>query len=117
MALSSSKQLGRISWSSLLALGASAHAQDWEWTHHFRIGASPGMNINTHFRTTGNIPISNLNPAPATSQANHTYDNGYVKLDATGDAFPNPPSDPTQTKTTNWSYKDATQHDIANNTL
>ncbi len=111
MALSSSKQLGRISWVSLFALGVSAQAQDW--MHHFRIGASVGMNIKTEFRTAGTFAVSGVNAGPATGQANHIYDNGYVKLDATGDAAP--PGG--QTQTTNFSYRDASQYDAGASTL
>jgi hypothetical protein len=113
MALSNTKHLGQLSWVSLFALGAAAHAQDSEWVRHFRIGVSSGMNIKTDFRSAGTFPISGNNPGAAVGGINHEYDNGYVRLDATGDAAP--PGQPSQT--TNFSYTDAGQYDPAANTL
>ena len=115
MALSTSKHLGRLSWVSLFALGAAAQTrgQESEWLRHFRIGASAGLNIKTDFRSSGTFPVTGSNPGAAVGGIDHTYDNGYVKLDATGNAAP--PGGPTQT--TNFSYTDPAQYDPAANTL
>ena len=51
-----------------------------DWTRHFRIGAMVGMNIKANFKTKGTFNISGNNPAKV------IYDDGYVRVDDTGNA-------------------------------
>jgi hypothetical protein len=64
-----------------------------DWTRHFRIGAMVGMNISANFTEKGmfNIPNKNL--------ANGIYDDGYVRVDSTGNAFG---------QTSYWGYNNGT---------
>src|SRR5262245_36064702 len=63
-----------------------------------------GLNINTTFKGFGAFRPNN--PGPATSGANHTYDDGYNKIDSQGNdhsaqGFPN--------TTTFWGYQNDSQ--------
>src|ERR1017187_10992245 len=51
-----------------------------DWTRHFRIGAMVGFNISANFNTKGTFNI------PGNNAANGIYDNGYVRVDDTGNA-------------------------------
>ena len=53
---------------------------DHDWTRHFRIGGMVGMNISADFKTKGTFNISGNNAA------NGIYDDGYVRVDDTGNA-------------------------------
>src|SRR6185295_19021010 len=92
---------------SLFALAASAQAEG-EWLKHFRVGMSFGLNMKTDFTTSGSFPISGSNPGPAAPKLDHFYDDGYVRVDQTGDAL---------NRTSFWGYRDATQRDTAAETL
>jgi hypothetical protein len=82
----------------------SAKAQD-DWTKRFRIGVSVGFNINAEFSTGGAFAV----PGGGTGNPNDlNYDNGYVRLDDTGNA---------QGLTSYWGYEDASQYDPSANTL
>ena len=65
-----------------------------DWTRHFYIGALVGMNISANFSLNGTFGISGNNPALG------LFDNGYVRVDNTGDAGGG---------TTYWGYKNASQ--------
>src|SRR5688572_565494 len=95
---------------SLLALAANAHAQ--EWTKHFRIGMSLGMNIKTDFSSSGTFPVSGTAVGAATPGQNHTYDDGFVRLDDTGNAVP---FDSTTGNgvTSNFGYRNSAQYNAA----
>jgi hypothetical protein len=101
-------------WFSAVALLASwshsAHGQyDPDWARNFRVGLLTGFNIDADFRTSGSFPISGSRPGPTgVSGADHIYDDGYVRVDNTGNA---------QGYTTFWGYNRADQYDAANNRL
>ena len=65
-----------------------------DWTRHFRIGALVGMNISANFSMNGTFNISGNNPAQG------IYDDGYVRVDNTGNAFG---------QTGYWGYDNASQ--------
>jgi hypothetical protein len=65
-----------------------------DWTRHFRIGAVVGMNISANFSRSGTFTISGNNPASG------IFDDGYVRMDNTGDAGG---------QTAYWGYNSASQ--------
>lgn len=87
------------------------HGQTWEdvfgpppgsqdhWTKHFRIGALVGFNFKGQFSTSGSSSGSS-NPGGGGSGLDHVYDDGYVKLDASGN---------NGGLTWNWGYQNAEQ--------
>jgi hypothetical protein len=102
-----STKLRSLSCLSLLALAASARAQDNVWMKHFRVGMSFGLNIKTEFKTTGTFPISGSAPGdPTNPKMDHFYDDGYVRVDSTGNA-----NDPVTGKpsTSFWGYQNSSQ--------
>jgi hypothetical protein len=107
--------LSALSGLSVLAMAVSAHAQE-DWTKHFRIGMSVGLNIKTDFRVSGSFPVSGSSPGLAIPGQNHTYDDGYVRVDDTGNAVP---FDSTTGNgvTANWGYNNASQYDAVAETL
>jgi hypothetical protein len=68
-------------WEKLL--GPSPDLQT-DWTKHFRVGALVGLNFKADFSMSGTFSVSGNNPGPITRGANHEYDDGYVRVDATG---------------------------------
>ena len=87
----------------------AANAQDW--TRNFRIGMQLGLNITADFNTSGSMSLSSKNPGPtgpAGATANHEYDDGYIRVDDTGNA---------QGRTANWGYRNASQFDSESGTL
>jgi len=61
--------------------------------NRFSFGPTFGINFKAHFD-------NNVNPGPATGDANHNYDDGYVRVDSSGDAAG---------FTQNWGYQNASQ--------
>jgi len=83
--------------------------EDDEWTRHFRLGMQLGLNLRADFSMSGTFAISGNPAGPAgVSGANHFYDDGYVRVDNTGNA---------QGYTSYWGYKNASQYDPATQTL
>jgi len=91
--------------------GQSARGDTWldlfgpppepgEWSRQFRVGALAGFNLKAEFSMSGRFPVSGSNPGAAGGGQNHDYDDGYVRLDATGD---------NGGLTWNWGYDDASQ--------
>lgn len=103
-----STKLRSLSCLSLLALTASARGQEASWLTHFRIGMSIGLNIKTEFKTTGTFPTTSNSPGdPTNPNVDHIYDDGYVRVDSTGNApVPDPPNLPA---TSFWGYQNASQ--------
>src|SRR4051812_15285073 len=66
---------------ALLASHARAEEPyDPSWTKNFRVGALTGLGIKGQIKLRGSLGGSGNNPA------NGTYDDGYVRGDATGNA-------------------------------
>ena len=75
---------------------------DDEWVHHFRLGAIAGLNISANFKEKG---VFNIN---GNNAANGIYDDGYVRIDNTGNAGG---------YTGYWGYNNASQYDANKQTL
>jgi len=73
---------------------------DANWTKHFRIGALVGFNFKADFTIGGTFSVSG-NPGPTgVRAANHEYDDGFVRVDASGND---------QDSTWYWGYENASQ--------
>ena len=82
---------------------------DGDWTRHFRLGMQIGLNLRADFSMSGQFPISGSQPgATGVSGVNHFYDDGYVRVDRTGNA---------QGYTSFWGYQNASQYNPATQTL
>jgi hypothetical protein len=73
-----------------------------DWLAHFRLGAMVGMNIGASFNQSGTFNISGNNAA------NGIYDDGYVRVDQTGNAGG---------YTSLWGYNNASQYNAGAQTL
>src|SRR4051794_22859692 len=82
--------MNRILFGATLSLPAAPFAIQAgdapEEPNRFSIGARFGMNIKASFKNTPSAGGSAVNPGPATGGADHTYDDGYVRVDSSGDA-------------------------------
>jgi len=94
-----------------LALGLASLAQtsfgqadyDPGWAKNFRIGAVSGFNVKGSFKLSGQFPISGTDPgAIGVNGVEHVYDDGYVRVDGTGNA---------QGYSGYWGYENASQYD------
>jgi hypothetical protein len=81
-----------------------------DWPRHFRLGALVGINIKAEFKMSGNFTVSGSQPgAPGQPGVDHIYDDGYVRVDQTGNA---------QGRTSYWGYNNyAKQYDSVAQTL
>jgi hypothetical protein len=74
--------------------------------NHFRLGGFVGLNIKADFKLSGSFAVSGNNPGQTNvAGVNHFYDDGYVRVDDTGNA---------QGYTSYWGYNNAPQFDGAN---
>ncbi len=91
---------------------APARAQDNEssgWAQHIWLGPQVAFNISAKFSLSGQFPISGSQPGAAgVSGVDHLYDDGYVRVDQTGNA---------QGYTSYWGYQSPAQNDAANHAL
>src|SRR5476651_2185607 len=100
--------MNRIVLSTTLAFAAAAplavRSQDsTENPNRFSFGPTFGINLKAEFNN--NTPVlNNVNPGPASGGANHTYNDGYVLVDNSGDAGG---------LTTYWGYQNASQYNAA----
>src|SRR5439155_26993787 len=89
-------------------LAGSATAAD-DWTRNFRIGMTLGLNVHADFKMGGTFALSGKDPGPmGVSGANHEFDDGYVRVDETGNA---------QGLTSYWGYQNVSQYDAGAQTL
>ena len=80
-----------------------------DWSRHFRVGALLGINIKAEFKMSGQFNVSGSQPgAPGQPGVDHIYDDGYVRVDETGNA---------QGLTSYWGYQSASQYDPVAQTL
>ena len=91
---------------------AQGQAYDPDWARNFRVGMLVGFNINADFKMSGSaFPISGSNPGPIGQRGkDHFYDDGYVRVDSTGNG--NPDSVDAAANggfTTYWSYQNSSQ--------
>jgi len=101
--LTGSRPLGAVIAS--LALLGTASAQSFavrdDWTRNFRIGMQIAFNVKADFTLDGAIASSAGDPGlPGVPGQNHFYDDGYVRVDNTGNAGG---------VTSYWGYTDASQ--------
>ncbi len=85
--------------------------EEGDWPRHFRIGALVGFNIKADFKVDGTFDVSGSNPGntgDAGRGQNHFYDDGYVRVDDTGNAGG---------VTTFWGYDNASQYNAGAQTL
>lgn len=72
-----------------------------DWTRHLRLGAQVGLNLKGDFKIGGQYAVSGTQPgAVGVSGVNHTYQDGYVKVDDTQNAGG---------LTSYWGYENASQ--------
>ena len=80
-----------------------------DWTRHFRIGMLVGMNLKANFSMNGEFSVSGSRPGdPGVSGQNHFYDDGYVRVDDTGNALG---------QTSFWGYNSPAQYNASQQTL
>jgi hypothetical protein len=106
------RQLGWLAGVALLPRAVIAQdAQDASadsWVQHLRIGMPVTVNVKAHFSENGQFNLNNLAGATGVSGVNHVFNDGYVKVDNTGDA---------QNVTGYWGYQNASQYNAAAQTL
>jgi len=78
------------------------------WPKHFRVGAMAGLNIKADFKMNGTFAVSGYNPGTVAPGADHFYDDGYVRVDETGNAG---------NLTSYWGYNNAVSQVSGNNLL
>jgi hypothetical protein len=89
--------------------GLARGQSDGDWARQFRLGMQMAFNIKADFSLNGQFPISGHEVGPlGVSGANHFYDDGYVRVDQTGNA---------QGYTSYWGYNSSSQYDPAAQTL
>lgn len=95
--------MNRIILSTTLVLAATPFALRGEDAtddpNRFFFGPRFGMNIKADFRNNAAY-FGRVNPGPAAGGANHTYNDGYVLVDSSGN---------TGGRTWNWGYQNASQ--------
>ena len=96
--------MNRIVLSTTFALAAATSfvtrgAEFTENPNRISLGARFGMNFKAGFRNDGPFAPS-VNPGPVVGAANHTYNDGYVLVDSSGNAGG---------LTWNWGYQNASQ--------
>ena len=104
--------MNRIVLSTTLALAATVpftgRSQDSPVNpNRFSFGPTFGINFKADFNNNTAL-LNNVNPGPATGGANHTYDDGYVLVDSSGDAGG---------LTQNWGYQNASQFNVGSDTM
>jgi len=90
-----------------LTVAAEDQEEDEGWTRHFRVGMQIGLNLKAEFSATGQFGLSG-HPAGAAGGGDHIYDDGYVKVDQTGNAGG---------YTSYWGYNSPSQYDPVAHTL
>ena len=76
------------------------------WPRHLRVGALVGFNLKAQFSMNGVFPMTSGDPGIAGGGQNHEYDDGYVRIDRSGNADPLDGSGP---QTWNWGYESGGQ--------
>ncbi|MFM7215906.1 MAG: hypothetical protein ACKO3H_13615 [Verrucomicrobiota bacterium] len=96
----------------LLSTGPTLAQSFWvqdDWTRNFRLGVQVTLNVQAQLSIDGVVPRRSTDPGPVgVPGRNHQYDDGYVRVDATGNAGG---------VTSSWGYQDASQYDPATDQL
>jgi hypothetical protein len=96
-----------ISW--LAGSATAAERSPGDWVNDLRVGVLVGFNIDANFTVSGRSAVSGSRPGlPGVSGEEHFYDDGYVRVDQTGNALG---------YTSFWGYNDAGQYDSGAQTL
>lgn len=91
------------------ARGGIFDQADEGWTRNFRLGALMSYGIDARFSLNGSFGLSGSAPgATGLHGLDHIYDDGYVRVDDTGNA---------QDVTSYWGYQSASQYDPATHKL
>lgn len=92
------------------AVAAQAQMQrEADWTRHLRLGLQMGVHLQAKFSSEGQFGVSGSQAGSAGVAAqDHSYDDGYVRVDDTGNAGG---------YTSNWGYQAASQYDSATGQL
>ena len=94
---------------SLAIVPQAALGSDDDWTRNFRLGALMAYGIDARFAQTGTFGVSgSATGATGVHGVNHLYDDGYVRVDDTGNA---------QGVTSYWGYQNSSQYDPATHKL
>lgn len=93
--------LGCLTGLTLFVCQGQGQEYEPDWTRNLRIGPMIGFNISANFSMKGNVNISAHRPTGV-------YDDGYVRVDETGNAGG---------YTSFWGYQDASQYNAASHTL
>lgn len=92
-----------------MSIAASSGQITEDWSRHFRLGAQVALNLKADFKIGGLFGVSGSQPGSVgTRGQNRVFDDGYVRVDDTGNAGG---------YTTAWGYQNASQYDSANNRL
>ena len=94
-------------WSALAigtAMAASVLPARADWTKHFRVGLQLGLNIDAEFSMGESARLSASRPGGTGFREDHFYDNGFVRVDDTGNAEVDGVP-----RTTVWGYDSASQ--------
>jgi hypothetical protein len=81
-----------------LLTGSEGEGRDWP--RHFRVGALVGFHLKADFAMNGQFAVAGSNPGTPGGGQNHEYDDGYVRVDATGNYGG---------QTWNWGYQNSSQ--------
>src|SRR5450759_3349226 len=109
--------MNRIILSTTLTLAAATpfamHGADFSETdnpNRLSFGARFGMNFKADFHNNavGNPGNPGVNLGPATGGVNHNYDDGYVRVDSSGNEGD---------RTWNWGYKNPSQYHVAGDSM
>jgi hypothetical protein len=109
--------MNRIILSTTLTLAAATpfvlHGADSSETdnpNRWSLGARFGMNFKADFHNNaaGNPGNTGVNPGPATGGVDHNYDDGYVRVDSSGNAGG---------RTWYWGYQNSSQYHVVGDTM
>jgi hypothetical protein len=86
---------------ALLAVAAVPPARAYDdWARDFRLGAWAGFGVSADFSLAGSVPVAGAIGPTGVPGRDHTYDDGFVRVDGTGNAGG---------LTSAWGYNDASQ--------
>jgi hypothetical protein len=101
------RRLGWLAGLALLARTASGQDND-DWFQHLRVGVPVLVNVKARFSVNGQFNLNSQAGPTGVTGANHIFNDGYVKVDDTGDAAG---------QTGFWGYQNASQYNPVAQTL
>jgi hypothetical protein len=108
--IASLKTLSRFGSLAALALAArtASGQNNDDWLQHLRIGVPVLVNVRARFSVNGQFNLNSQAGPTGVTGANHIFNDGYVKVDDTGDALQ---------QTGYWGYQNASQYNPVAHTL